>query len=56
MGHYALTTLFKAQLRRRRDIGQECADGAVHLAYLFARGGVDGDDALPRMARQPRDA
>ena len=53
---YALATLFKAQLRRRRDPRQEGADGAVCLAGPFARGGVDGDDPLPRMARQPRDA
>ena len=53
---YALATFFDAQLRRSRDHGQESADGAVDSTGLFARGGVDGDDSLPRMARQPRDA
>ena len=52
----ALATFFDAQLRRSRDAGQESADGAVDPTGLFARGGVDGDDSLPRMARQPRDA
>ena len=56
MRDYALATLFKAQLRRRRDPRQENADGAVDFACLFARGGVDGDYPLPRMSRQPRDA
>ena len=53
---YALATFFDAQLRRSRDAGQESADGAVDPTGLFARGGVDGDDSLPSMARQPRDA
>ena len=56
MRDYALATFFDAQLRRSRDAGQESADGAVDPTGLFARGGVDGDDSLPRMARQPRDA
>ena len=56
MRDYALATLFEAQLRRRSDLGEERADGAVDGAGLFARGGVDGDNPLPRMARQPRDA
>ena len=55
---YALATyaLFKAQLRHRRDTGQGSADGAVDFAGIFVCGGVDGDNPLPRMARQPRDA